>query len=221
MKHCSWVENLSKYPWNFEGENIHVYAVWTVPLGIVIFSCESIVDVWPFVRIKVTAHSCHGEEGVGTICGTKVLQEPRNVQSEVPRPGEVVWVCVHPANYLEGARKSKRERVKDWRILCQSKGSPLKTSKPSKLKQIIPSRPQLPFACLSEATWRQLCFSALSNPCTIFWLMVSIWGSHTLRLSSIEPKLWMVRGQSLPHYEVYFTFEGTGKHFQKYGNECP
>lgn len=56
----------------------------------------------------------------------------------------------------------------------------LKTSKPSKLMLIVLNRPQLPFVCLSVATWRQLCFSALSNHCTILWLMVSICWSHIL-----------------------------------------
>lgn len=69
---------------------------------------ESIVNASPFVCIKVTAHSSHGEEGGGAIWGTVVLQEARHVQSEVHRPGEVVWVCVHPANYLKGARKTKK-----------------------------------------------------------------------------------------------------------------
>lgn len=56
----------------------------------------------------------------------------------------------------------------------------LKASKPSKLMLIVLNRPQLPLVCLSEATWRQLCFSALSNHCTVLWLMVSICWSHIL-----------------------------------------
>lgn len=70
-------------------------------------------------------------------------------------------------------------------MLCQS----AETSKPFKLKGIVASKPQLQFICLSEATWRQLRFSAPSNPWNILWLMVSIWGSHILGLLSDWTKL--------------------------------
>lgn len=78
-----------------------------------------------------------------------MLQEAGHVQSEVHRPGEVVWVCVHPANYLESKRNKKREKELNMDSSC---ADPLKTSKPSKLKLIVSSRPQLPFVRLSEAT---------------------------------------------------------------------
>lgn len=182
-----------------------------VPLGNI--SMWSSVDVWPFVCVEVTAHSSYGEEGGGTIRGTVVLQEARHIQSEVHRPWEVVWVCIHPANDLGRASKIKRERRgKDWsvRSACQSKmefclseAEPI-CWKPSKLKLFVPGRPQLPFACLSVATWRQLCFSPLSNPCTILQLMTSIWGSHILGLLSDWTKLLSPKYvvQSLPHFRA-------------------
>lgn len=61
------------------------------------FQIDSVLDVWPFVCIEVTAQSRDGEEGGRTIRGTVMLQETGDVQSKVRRPGEVVWVCVHPA----------------------------------------------------------------------------------------------------------------------------
>lgn len=139
-------------------------------------------DVWPFVSVKVTANSSHGEEGRGTVWGTIVLQETGHVQAEVHRPGEVVWVCVYPANYLWRAKQGEKER-KELKMELSQENRILpcwKPANPPKPETIASNRPQVPSVCASEATWRHLCFSALSNHGTILWLMVSMWGSHIL-----------------------------------------
>ena len=80
-----------------------------------------------------------------------MLQEAGHIQSEVHRPGEVVWVCVHPAYYLETEQEEQKEREKELNM-DSSCADLLKTSKPSKLKLIVSSKPQLPLVRLSEAT---------------------------------------------------------------------
>lgn len=72
-----------------------------------------------------------------------MLQETRHVQSKVHGSGEVVWVCVHPANYLDDSKESKRKNKLKIE-LSEAKGSHasmLKTRNPSKLKPILPSEP--------------------------------------------------------------------------------
>lgn len=83
-----------------------------------------------------------------------MLQETRHVQSKVHGSGEVVWVCVHPANYLDDSKESKRKNKLKIE-LSEARGSHasvLRTRNPSKLKPILPSEPQLPSACVSAAT---------------------------------------------------------------------
>lgn len=80
-----------------------------------------------------------------------MLQETRHVQSKVRGPGEVVWVCVHPANYLDDGtethgekRKREREQAQKNKLkieMSETKGSRANTPKarnPSKLKPILP-----------------------------------------------------------------------------------
>lgn len=52
-----------------------------------------------------------------------MLQETRHVQSKVHGSGEVVWVCVHPANYLDDSKESKRKNKLKIE-LSEAKGIP-------------------------------------------------------------------------------------------------
>lgn len=84
-----------------------------------------------------------------------MLQETRHVQSKVSGSGEVVWVCVHPANYLDESKRSRKKAEKEQNKLkielseqrIPNANMP-KTRNPSKLKRILPNKPQLPSACL-------------------------------------------------------------------------
>lgn len=92
-----------------------------------------------------------------------MLQETRHVQSKVVGSGEVVWVCVHPANYLDDGKetqgeKKEREQAQKNKLkieLSETRGSQanmLKIRNPSKQKPILPGEPQRPSACVSAAT---------------------------------------------------------------------
>lgn len=75
-------------------------------------------DAWPFVCIKVAAQSSNREESRGTVWGTIVFQEAWHVQAVVHRPGEVVWVCVNPANNLDTRPTKRKESIK-WKLLLR------------------------------------------------------------------------------------------------------
>lgn len=50
-----------------------------------------------------------------------MLQETRHVQSKVSGSGEVVWVCVHPANYLDDGKEAEEDRKERKREREQAK----------------------------------------------------------------------------------------------------
>ena len=88
------------------------------------------MDDWPFIRVEVTAYGGQGEEGRRTVSGAEVLKEARNIETKVPRSGQVVWVRVHPPDDLEetksqlgtrGSRPGSKQQPQEREFLCLSR----------------------------------------------------------------------------------------------------